>query len=117
LALAGVGLEIAGFGLVIAAIQAASVPILFAALLVIVSGFSCMQPSVNALVSRHSDPEHQGVVLGVTQSVNAMARILGSAIAIPLLRMSLSMPYVASAGLMALAAIALYRAGRIPFPK
>jgi MFS family permease len=117
LALVGVFLEIVGFGVVVAAIYFASVPLLFVALLFVVAGFSCMQPSVNALVSRHTDAEHQGMVLGVSQSVNAMGRILGSAIAIALLKIGLPLPYLVSMGLMAIAAVLLYRVGRIPLPQ
>lgn len=116
MALVGVSLEIVGFGLIVGAIQSASVAALFAALFIIVSGFACMQPSVNALLSRHTDAAHQGAVLGVSQSVNAMGRILGSAIAIGLLRVNLALPYVVSAALMIVAAALIYQVGRIPFP-
>jgi MFS family permease len=116
LALVGVALESVGFLVLIGAIRLASVPLLFVGLLVIVAGFSFMQPSVNALVSRHTDPRHQGVVLGFSQSVNALGRILGSAIAIVLLKISLSLPYIVSAALLLLTGFLIYRACRIPFP-
>jgi predicted MFS family arabinose efflux permease len=61
-----------------------------------------MQPSLNSLLSRRSDPEKQGMILGVGQSVNSLARIVGSAVGIPLLRQGLTMPYYVAAGLMAL---------------
>jgi hypothetical protein len=48
-----------------------------AAVTVSVIGFSFMTPSVQALVSRRSDPARQGEILGVNQSVNALSRILG----------------------------------------
>ncbi len=116
LAMIGVLLEIVGFLIVVAAIHWASVPTLFAALFVIVSGFSCMQPSLHALISRHTDSGHQGLVLGVSQSVNAMARIVGSAIAISLLKLSLPLPYFISAALMLVAAIVIWRVGKFPLP-
>ena len=116
LAMVGITLEVLGFFVVVVAIQLPSVVWLFAGLFIIVSGFSCLQPSVNALVSRHTDAAHQGVVLGVSQSVNAMARIGGSAIAISLLKISLPLPYFVSAAIMLVAAVLIYRVGRIPLP-
>ncbi len=117
LAMVGITLEVVGFIVVVIAIELSSVIWLFAALFIIVSGFSCMQPSVNALVSRHTDAAHQGVVLGVSQSVNAMARIGGSAIAIFLLKIWLPLPYFVSAAIMVVAAVLIVRVGRIPFPQ
>ena len=35
-----------------------------------------MTPSVNSLISRRSDPAKQGGILGVTQSISSLARIL-----------------------------------------
>jgi MFS family permease len=49
----------------------------FASLTFGVVGFALLTPSAQALVSRRSDPERQGEVLGVNQSAAAMARILG----------------------------------------
>jgi MFS family permease len=48
-----------------------------AAVTVAVIGFAFVTPSVQALVSRRSDPARQGEILGVNQSANALARILG----------------------------------------
>jgi MFS family permease len=42
-----------------------------------VVGFAFLTPSVQALISRRSDPERQGEVLGVNQSFSALARIIG----------------------------------------
>jgi MFS family permease len=55
-------------------------------LVVAITGFAFMVPSVQALVSRLSDPERQGEILGINQSMNAIARILGPAIGLPLFR-------------------------------
>jgi len=57
---------------------------LFAALAVAVTGFAFVTPSVQALISRRSDPTRQGEILGVNQSANALARILGPAVGTPL---------------------------------
>ena len=42
-----------------------------------VAGFACVNPSVSALISRRTDPDRQGEVLGVNQSFASLARILG----------------------------------------
>ena len=43
-----------------------------------VAGFAFLTPSAQALISRRTDPEQQGEILGVNQSASAMARILGA---------------------------------------
>jgi hypothetical protein len=52
------------------------------------------------------------MILGVGQSVNAIARILGSAVGIPLLRIHLAVPYVAVAALMVVALLLIIVASR-----
>ena len=54
------------------------------ALTLAVIGFAFLTPSAQALISRRSDPARQGEILGVNQSISAMARILG-----PILGLSL----------------------------
>jgi MFS family permease len=49
----------------------------FIALACGVVGFAFLTPSIQALISRRSDPNRQGEVLGVNQSFSALARILG----------------------------------------
>jgi DHA1 family tetracycline resistance protein-like MFS transporter len=58
--------------------------LLLASLAVAVVGFALLTPSAQALVSRRSDPEKQGEILGVNQSASAMARIVGPLISLPL---------------------------------
>ena len=82
LAVGGALIELVGFGILAYSVKIASVGWLFAALAVVVAGYSCMQPSLYSLVSRWSDPKQQGKALGVSQSVSAMARIFGSALGI-----------------------------------
>jgi MFS family permease len=74
---------------------------LLVALAVAVTGFAFMTPSVQALISRRSDPERQGEILGVNQSASAMARILGPAAGMPLYFLTPShfLPYALGAGL------------------
>lgn len=105
LTLAGAALQVIGFGVVMTAISIGSVSMLFASLAVIVTGFSFMQPNLNALLSRRSDPSRQGVILGLGQSTSALARIVGSVIGIPLLRAQIYLPYLLAAGLMVLGAL------------
>jgi hypothetical protein len=59
-----------------------------------------MTPSLNALVSRRSDPAKQGSIAGVSQSVSALGRIAGPLVALPLFAQRPIFPYVASAALM-----------------
>ena len=35
-----------------------------------------MQPSLNAMLSRRSDPTRQGAIMGVGQSISSLARII-----------------------------------------
>jgi len=40
-------------------------------------GMGLVQPSLNSLISRRAGREEQGEVLGVSQSVGSLARVLG----------------------------------------
>ena len=51
--------------------------VFYAAAAIAVAGFAFVNPSVSALVSKRSDPDRQGEVLGVNQSFASLARILG----------------------------------------
>ena len=102
LAVAGALIEVIGFSLVLVAINQKSSSMLMVALAVVVTGFSFMQPNLNSLLSRRSDPRRQGMILGVGQSTSSMARILGSGLGIPLLKLGLTIPYLVAAGLMAI---------------
>ena len=100
LAIAGAAFEVVGFAIMAVAASRHSLPILFTALGVIVIGYSCLQPSLYSLLSRWSDPREQGKVLGVGQSVSAMARIVGSAVGIPMLKAAVVLPYALASVLM-----------------
>jgi MFS family permease len=73
-----------------------------AAVTVAVVGFAFVTPSVQALVSRRSDPARQGEILGVNQSANALSRILGPLLGVGLyyLLPSHVSPYVFSVALL-----------------
>ena len=108
----GLWLEVVGFGILIAAINNVSETGLFVGLTVISSGFAFIQPSLHALVSVWSPADQQGSVLGFAQSLNAMARILGSAVGIPLLKYNTTLPYSSAAALMIITAIFIAIASR-----
>lgn len=74
-------------------------------LAVAVTGFALVTPSVQALISRLSDPAKQGEILGVNQSASALARILGPAIGLPLFKLKEThhiVPYALGCGLLIL---------------
>ncbi len=103
------GLGVAGLGGAtwMADQQADFGPILdmmLASLAVAVTGFAFLTPSVQALVSRRSDPARQGEVLGVNQSASAMARILGPLVGLTLYKLEPShlLPYAVGACLILL---------------
>lgn len=51
------------------------------------------------LISCRSDPRQQGGILGVSQSISSLARILGAAVGAPRLKAHLVMPFLAAAAL------------------
>ncbi len=104
-----------GLLVVVAAIAQSSLTILFVELLVIVTGYSCLQPTLNSLLSRRSDPEKQGAIMGLGQSVNALARIFGSALGIPLIKFQILSPYLIGAAIMSAGAVLVWFAGK-PVP-
>jgi MFS transporter, DHA1 family, tetracycline resistance protein len=86
---------------------AGNLTLLLIASAVEVVGFALMTPSLQSLISRRSDPAKQGGVLGISQSVSAMARIVGPLVSIPLFKVGPVYPYVAAIGLMVIALLTL----------
>jgi len=80
----GAIVEVVGFLLLSLAARHATLPLLLTALAVVVSGFAFITPSLNSLLSRWSDPKKQGGILGIGQSVAALARIVGPLAGVPL---------------------------------
>src|SRR5262249_15020366 len=78
--------------------------LLYAALTAAVVGFAFLTPSAQALISRRTEANRQGEVLGINQSAAAMARILGPIIGIPLYKWTEShmLPYIFGAALLLL---------------
>jgi MFS family permease len=64
-----------------------------------VVGFAFLTPSVQALISRRSDPTRQGEVLGLNQSAASLARILGPFVGLTLYKLHPShlLPYALGA--------------------
>jgi MFS transporter, DHA1 family, tetracycline resistance protein len=67
-----------------------------------VVGFAFLTPSAQALVSRRTDPNRQGEILGVNQSAAALARILGPVFGVTLYKSTSThlLPYAFGAGLL-----------------
>jgi MFS family permease len=86
LAIAGSAIELVGLGLLAGAGITGSHPLLYVGLAVVVTGFACVTPSINSLLSRRSDPAKQGGIAGLGQSASSLARILGPATGIPLVQ-------------------------------
>jgi MFS transporter, DHA1 family, tetracycline resistance protein len=73
LLLGGIGLALAGF--------APSWPLLLLALIPVALGLGIATPTANSLITRESPPEERGQILGISQSVAALARVLGPLLA------------------------------------
>jgi DHA1 family tetracycline resistance protein-like MFS transporter len=80
----GTFIEVAGFGILAYSTTRTSLWLLLTGLAVVVSGFAFMTPSLNAMLSRWTDPAKQGGILGIGQSMSSLARILGPLAGIPL---------------------------------
>ena len=76
------------------------------AILLISVGSGLNSPSLSSLISREAGPSQQGVVLGVTQSAGALARIVGPPFGLGLFMREPSLPYFAASGIMAVACVA-----------
>jgi DHA1 family tetracycline resistance protein-like MFS transporter len=75
---------------------------LYSVLPVSVIGFSAVTPSLQSLLSRHTSASEQGGVLGLGQSISALARILGPMLGLTLTDLNIVWPYWAGAALMGL---------------
>jgi MFS transporter, DHA1 family, tetracycline resistance protein len=95
--------------------RAAVLTLLFVSLTVSVTGFSFLNPSVQTLISKRSDPTRQGEYLGVNQSAAALARVFGPACGPYLFNLGArlglndALPYVTATLLMAAVLLALPR--------
>jgi MFS family permease len=84
LASVGTLIEIAGFIVLTRATTNPSLLLMLSGLAIVVAGFAFMTPSLNAMLSRWTDPAKQGGILGIGQSISSLARILGPMVGVPL---------------------------------
>jgi MFS family permease len=122
--MAGIGavVEVAGFIVLSQATTHVSLALLLVGLGVVVSGFAFITPSLNSLLSRWSDPQKQGGILGIGQSVASLARIFGPMAGVPLSQntelagrwglKAAELPLWMAAGLMALGLLLIVSAVR-----
>ena len=75
--LAGIVLMVVGLLLIGVAGKSDSYTLLYAVLPISVIGFSATTPSLQSLLSLNTSEDEQGGILGVGQSISALARILG----------------------------------------
>jgi hypothetical protein len=114
LAVSGAILSITGFLLLgaAAASQGGGIALLMIGAAVHVSGVAFVFPAIQSLISRRSDPANQGGILGTGESIAAMARITGVMFGVPLFYVAPALPFLASAGLMCFALVAVLVAVR-----
>jgi MFS family permease len=105
---------ITGFGLMVLSTHRPGTALLYTAMAVCVSGFAFLMPSLNGLISRRTDADRQGAVLGVSQSVSALARILGPLVAPMLSEQNRTAPYWVGAAGMAVGLAVLAVVARAP---
>jgi MFS family permease len=114
MALTGVVLMITGFLLIgLTGIGTLPAVMLWIILPIITIGFSAVTPSLQSLLSQSAGEDEQGAVLGSGQSLSSLARILGPAIGIPLMKYSAATPYFLGAILMLLGGIQVARIRKV----
>ena len=97
------GLVLLAIGLVIVPFSR-DVAVLAVAFAVLAVGLGLTQPALNSLVSRRAGGGEQGQVLGVTQSVGSLARVIGPPLAGYLFAdLSHSSPFLSGAAIVAVA--------------
>lgn len=100
MSIAGTVLMTAGLALIGLSGSSRSTAMLYAVLPVVVIGFSAVTPSLQSLLSRHTAASDQGGILGLGQSMAALARILGPWLGMNLKGVNIVWPYWAGAGIM-----------------
>jgi MFS family permease len=71
-----------------------TLPTLLVALAITAVGNGFNTPSLSSLISRAAAGDHQGGVLGVSQSLGALARVVGPVVGLHMLAISVGAPYV-----------------------
>lgn len=98
-ALLPAGLLLCLLGLVVLSVSAEA-PLFFTGLACVSVGMGLVSPSLTALVSRYSEPRHQGMSLGAFRSAGALGRAIGPLIAAVLYwQIGSELTYLGAAGL------------------
>lgn len=109
-----IGTILMTIGLVLIAVTSGqkSLGLLFAIVPINVLGFSALTPSLQAMLSLRTPADEQGEILGVGQSMSALARIAGPLLGVWLFKLdkqqpanSVVLPYWVGAGLMLLGVV------------
>ncbi len=69
---------------------------------IVVSGIAFLQPALQSLLSRRTDPARQGGILGIGESVSAMARITGNLAGVALYFYAATLPFWTAGSVVAL---------------
>jgi len=109
LATAGAIVSIAGFVCLAMAVHGGSLGLLVCGTLVEAAGFAFLPPTLQSLISRRSDPAKQGSILGVGQSLSALARIIGPVVSFPLFALHTAIPFWLGAALMGVALLLIVK--------
>jgi multidrug resistance protein len=94
--------------------QAFTLSMLLLAIAVTAVGNGLNTPSLSSLISRAASGEHQGGVLGVSQSMGALARVVGPLVGTSLLAFGIAVPYLVGGGVMLVACLVAVAAIRQP---
>lgn len=76
------------------------------------AGASILMPCLNTLVSKRTDPENQGVMMGLLGSFNSMGRVIGPLAGGAAYTIAMSLPYVGSAIASVIGIVAIYLSRR-----
>jgi multidrug resistance protein len=85
--------------------EAFTLPMLLLAVAITAIGNGLNTPSLSSLISRAASGEHQGGVLGVSQSMGALARVVGPLVGTWTLSFGISVPYLTGGATMLVACV------------
>ena len=105
----GVALMTIGLFMIGLTAQTSSLWMLVSVLPVSVVGFAATTPALQSMLSLSSGGDEQGEVLGVGQSISALARIGGPVAGLMLQDRELALPYWVGAGMMAVSLLLVWR--------
>ncbi len=112
MATGGAVTAIAGFLLLAFAAQRDDFNLLIGAMALEVVGFAFVNPSLQSLLSRRSDPREQGSILGLGQSMTSLARIMGPVFGVSFFARRQDLPYWSATALMVVGLIMILIAAR-----